>query len=277
MHKFVIVTPVLNGCQFIGDALLSVDRQSWPDWQHIVVDGGSTDGTLDLVRSSVAAEPRRKLVTGTDRGMYDAIFKGFVSTDAAPDDILFWLNADDMLAPWAFATLAPVFERGADWVTGLPGQWDEAGRLTHLVPSAWYPRGLLRAGLFHGRALGWLQQESTFFSRRLLERADAEIIAGIRGMKYAGDFALWREFANHAALESLTTMLGGFRLHGANISGPRNRYFAEAKIAGAMIPPALLATAMRAVYRLAALWVTARRARVIARAEDWRVLGRKSD
>ncbi len=271
MSRFIVVTPVFNGRRFIGETLLSVDRQSCPDWRHIVVDGGSRDGTVELVEQSAAAEPRRKLIQGTDRGIYDAIFKGFESADAQPDDILLWINADDMLAPWAFTTMAAAFASGADWVTALPGQWDEAGRLTHIVPSAWYPRALLRAGLFHGRALGWPQQESTFFTRRLLAHADPALIARVRGMKYAGDFALWREFARHADLVALTTVISGFRLHGANASAAQDGYFAEAAGAGAMFPPRALAAMMRAGYRLAALWVTYNRARGIARAEDRRV------
>lgn len=271
MQRFVIVTPLLNGRRFLGETLLSIDRQSYPEWLHIVVDGGSTDGGVELVRQ--AGEPRRKLVTGQDRGLYDAVFKGFEAADARPDDILCWLAADDMLAPWAFATMAEAFARGADWVTGLPGQWDEAGRLTHVVSSAWFPKSLMRAGLFHGRALGWPQQESTFFSRRLLARADPAVIAHIRGLKYAGDFALWREFSNHAELEALSTMVGGFRLHGANMSGARAAYFAEAAREGALFPPRPVAALMRGCYRLAAIWVTYNRARAVAKAEDKRMRG----
>lgn len=273
MSRFFVVTPVFNGCRFIGDTLRSVDRQNWTDWIHIVVDGGSTDGTLELMQQSMADEPRRKLVTGKDRGIYDAIFKGFEVAEARPDDILLWINADDMLAPWAFATMAAAFEGGADWVTALPGLWDEEGRLAFVIPTAWYPRALLRLGLFHGRGLGYLQQESTFFTRRLLEQADPEIIARIRAMKYAGDFALWREFSRHAHLESLTTVISGFRLHGANVSAARDGYFAEAAAAGAWFPPRPLAAAMRAVYRLVALLVTAERARRTSNAQDRRVRG----
>lgn len=273
MPRFVIVTPAFNASQYIGDTLLSVDRQNWEDWVHVVVDGGSADDTVAIVERSMASDPRRRLVTGKDRGIYDAVFKGFEMVDAREDDVLLWINADDMLAPWALATMAPSFAAGADWVTALPGQWDDKGRLTHIVPSAWYPRLFLRWGMFHGRCLGWLQQESTFFSRRLLNRVEPAFIARLRIMKYAGDFALWREFARHVSLESLTTVVSGFRLHGANMSGAQDRYFAEAAAEGAFIPPRPVSFILRGVYRLAALLVTASRARRVARRENARVRG----
>jgi glycosyltransferase involved in cell wall biosynthesis len=268
MPRFVIVTPVLNGERFISDTLLCIDRQNWADWIHIVVDGGSTDGTAAIVEQSALREPRRKLVTGKDRGLYDAVFKGFDAVEAREDDILSWLNADDMLAPWALATVAAAFVDGSEWVTAMPGQWDEDGRLVQVIPSAWYPQALLRLGLFHGRGLGYLQQESTFFSRTLLGHVNPEIIGRIRTMRYAGDFALWRELSQHAQLRSLATVIGGFRLHGSNVSAAQERYFAEAAMAGARFPPPPLARAMRALYRLIALLVTAARARKIGLARE---------
>ncbi len=86
-----IVTPVLNGARFLPEILASVREQSYPRIEHVVVDGGSTDGTLDLLR----AAPGVTWATGTDRGMYDAINRGF---RMARGEILAYQNADDRYA-----------------------------------------------------------------------------------------------------------------------------------------------------------------------------------
>src|ERR1700742_1505171 len=129
MRRFLVVTPVLNGAHYIRQTLASIDAQTHDQWRHAVVDAGSTDGTLEIVRESAAREPRRSLLTGPDRGLYDGVFKGFEALGGTPDDICFWINSDDMVAPWAFATMAQAFdETGADWMTALPAQWDDKGR-----------------------------------------------------------------------------------------------------------------------------------------------------
>jgi glycosyltransferase involved in cell wall biosynthesis len=265
MRRFFVVTPVLNGERFIEATLASVDAQTWPEWTHYVVDGGSGDRTVEIVQRSLERQPRRRLLCGPDRGMYDGVLKGFAQARAdgcAPDDVVLWLNADDMLAPWAFATLAQAYDAGADWVTALPGQWDAGGRLVLVQPSAWYPRLLIRQGLFTGRGLGWIQQESTSFTRRLLDRAAPEALSAIRGTKMAGDFLLWREFARHARLVAIPTVLGGFRAHGGNASVTGlDRYYREIAQAGIFVPPALVGRLMRMLYRLVACLATARLSR----------------
>jgi glycosyltransferase involved in cell wall biosynthesis len=253
--------------------LLSIDRQSWSNWIHIVVDGGSTDGTVEMIRASIAVEPRRYLVTGKDHGIYDAIFKGFSEVSPLPDDILLWLNADDMLAPWAFITMAAAFEKGADWVTALPARWDEEGRLTHINTAAWYPQVLIRGGWFHGRALGYIQQESTFFARRLFDRVDPAVISHIRSLRYAGDFLLWREFSRCTPLTTLTTMIGGFRFHAANTSSAEDRYLNEIAAEGAPMPPRIVGILLRWSISFFSLIVCTLRARRVSIAEKRRTRG----
>jgi glycosyltransferase involved in cell wall biosynthesis len=93
-----IVTPVLNGRRFLAETLASVRSQDHPRIEHIVVDGGSTDGTLDILRGA----PGIVWTSGPDAGMYDAINRGF---RMATGEILAYQNADDRyVAPGAIST-----------------------------------------------------------------------------------------------------------------------------------------------------------------------------
>lgn len=263
MRRFLVVTPVFNGARFIRATLDSIDAQTYSNWSHMVVDGGSTDGTLDIVRESIAREPRRRLLSGPDQGLYDAVFKGFETLGGEPGDICFWINADDMIAPWAFATMVQAFEEArVDWMTALPAQWDAEGRLRGVLPLGWHPRRLIRAGLFTPQGLGAIQQESTFFTRDLLDRLPEKTRADIRKTKLAGDFLLWRAFAAFTSLQTIPTVVSGFRKHDENASVTgQELYMAEIRAAGTRCPPAALGRLLRAIYRVTAPVVILAKAR----------------
>jgi hypothetical protein len=99
---FSIVTPCLNRAGTIGDAIESVLAQQYGQFEHIVVDGGSTDGTLEVL----ARYPHLRVVSESDRNLYDGINKGLL---LARGDLIGLLNSDDVYAPGAFAAAAPVF------------------------------------------------------------------------------------------------------------------------------------------------------------------------
>jgi glycosyltransferase involved in cell wall biosynthesis len=83
-----VVTPILNAHRFLPDLLASLRAQDYPRLEHVVVDGGSTDGTIELLQQS----PGVVWTTGPDAGMYDAINRGF---ELAKGDIVAYQNADD--------------------------------------------------------------------------------------------------------------------------------------------------------------------------------------
>ena len=89
--KLSLITPCLNNASTIRGTLESVAAQSHRDFEHIVVDGGSTDGTLEILAGHAG---RLKVIGGPDRGLYDAINKGVAS---ATGDAIGVLNADDYL------------------------------------------------------------------------------------------------------------------------------------------------------------------------------------
>lgn len=84
-----IVTPSLNRARFIEETILSIQEQDYPRIEHIVVDGGSSDGTLKILKRY---DDRLRWISEPDEGMFDAINKGFRMSQG---DILAWLNTDD--------------------------------------------------------------------------------------------------------------------------------------------------------------------------------------
>jgi glycosyltransferase involved in cell wall biosynthesis len=106
-----VITPCLNAARFIEEAIGSVLAQGYPPFEHIVIDGGSPDGTLDILRRY----PHLRWVSEADRGQADAMNKGFA---AAKGEIVVYLNADDYFEPNAFNAVAAAFDRGANLVMG---------------------------------------------------------------------------------------------------------------------------------------------------------------
>lgn len=109
-----IITPVLNRARTIGPCLESVRGQSYPSIEHIVVDGGSQDGTLSVLSEFEGTYPLRWL-SEADTGMYDAVNKGL---RLARGEILAYLNSDDLYLPWSAEVAVEALDDGADIVFG---------------------------------------------------------------------------------------------------------------------------------------------------------------
>jgi glycosyltransferase involved in cell wall biosynthesis len=233
--RFTVATPVLNGEKYIAETIESVISQSYSHWRYIIMDGGSTDKTLEIAKRYAKSDERITVVSGKDKGMYDAVFKGLESDDG---DICCWINADDKFFPWSFSIVADAVNEGHDWVTGIQSFWDKKGRLFLLALPTAYPRKLIKAGYFNGRGLGWIQQEGTFFTRKLLSKLSNEQVEQIRSMKLAGDFLLWKSLAEHSPLKLLSTAIGGFRVHETNMSKlSMTKYYDEVKeVHGRTVP-----------------------------------------
>ena len=97
-----IVTPILNCVDLVREAIESVRRQDVESVEHIFVDGGSTDGTLDLLREF----PHLKVIEAPGSGIYEALNKGL---EMARGEVLGWLNSDDYYAPDLFGDIAELF------------------------------------------------------------------------------------------------------------------------------------------------------------------------
>lgn len=157
--KLSIITVSFNSAATIADTLRSVREQTHPDIEHIIVDGGSTDGTLAIVQREGAHVTQ--VVSEPDAGIYDAMNKGFA---LASGELVGFLNADDMLAsPGSMAAVAATATvTNADVVYGdlLYVHKDRPDRMIRY----W------RSGLFAASRLryGWMPPHPTLYVRRTL-------------------------------------------------------------------------------------------------------------
>ena len=218
-----IVTPSFNQADYLGEAMASVLEQDYPHVEYVVIDGGSTDGSVDIIRGH--ADRLHAWVSEPDRGHAHALNRGFARTSG---EVMAWLNSDDKYHYGAFDIVAEIFGRFPEvrWITGIPTVWDEDGKLKSI-----HPRDRNRFDYLLGK-LGddlWIQQESVFWRRSLWEEAGGGLSEQYR---FAIDTELWMRFFRHARLYHVRRQLSGFRSHGANRStGNRSDYLREARAA----------------------------------------------
>jgi len=237
MQRFVLVTPCLNAERFIDETIQSVVSQAGPfEIRYHVQDAGSSDRTVSLierwdglVRSGALPIACEKLsfshASARDSGLYDGINRGFEHVDLRDDDWMGWINADDILAPGALATVAQIASTlgRVHWLSGRTAHVDAGGRVTRVFGLQPSVRKYLARGLYDGRWLPLVSQEGTFWQASLWQtagRLDTRF-------KLAGDFDLWKRFAAHTDLFIVDTVLGYFRVHEQQKSNDLDAYYRE--------------------------------------------------
>ena len=221
-----IVTPSLEQGRFLGAAIDSVASQA-VEVEHVVMDGGSTDGSRDLLerRADQLAAWRSEV----DDGQYAALNDGFALTTG---EIMGWLNADDLYAPGALAAVDDVFQRfpQIEWLTSsFAATANEDGHVFDVKRVISFDARAFRRGFNLPRpgayAMYFIPQESTFWRRSLWERAGG-LDASLR---FAGDFDLWSRFYRHSDLWCVRALLGIFRSHVSQKSAAYDDYLNEAE------------------------------------------------
>jgi glycosyltransferase involved in cell wall biosynthesis len=246
LPTITIVTPSFNQALYLEKTIRSVLDQRYPALRYVIIDGGSTDGSVDIIRryeSQLAY-----WVSENDAGQSDALNKGFTSLPAPPSKghIMTWLNSDDILLPGALQAVGETFARYPQivWLTGQSASTDVHDRLRLSRLKTGHFRGLIQRGWYHGRALGFIRQEGTFWRRELWEKAGGTLDVNKR---YAMDFDLWRRFALFADLVTIDRHLAAFRFQPEQKTAAIGRYYAEA---GIPLPRAarIIALPMRALF-----------------------------
>ncbi|PXY44077.1 glycosyltransferase family 2 protein [Flavobacterium hydrophilum] len=202
--KISIVTPNFNGGQYLEETIKSVLSQNYPDLEYIIIDGGSTDNSVDIIKKYESQ--LTYWVSEPDKGLYEAIQKGF---DKSTGQIMAWINSDDVYHPKAFFTVAEIFNlEGVNWLQGVPSTLDEMGRTIAVGKVKRWSKLNYYLGSFH-----WIQQESVFWRRSLWDMSGSKLDTE---MKYASDLELWIRFFRHEKLFVTNALLAGFRIRSKN-------------------------------------------------------------
>ena len=204
--SFSIVTPSFNQAAFLQDALFSVTKQRADEVEHWVIDGGSTDGTVDLLRRHSDFRTGKKLqwISEPDRGQSDALNKGF---SRATGDIVGWLNSDDRYRDGCFERVAKVFEQepDVDIVYGDYTWIDERGDVFRVRREIEFSHFIL---LYH-RVL-YIPSTATFFRRRIFEEGNRLN----EDWQYAMDFDFFLKLASRGyRYRHIPAVLADFRFH----------------------------------------------------------------
>jgi glycosyltransferase involved in cell wall biosynthesis len=204
--KISIVTPSFNQGDFLEETILSVLSQKYPNLEYIIIDGGSTDNSIEII--SKYKDQLAYWVSERDTGQYEAINKGFAKSTG---EIMAWINSDDKYMPWCFQLVSEIFRElpEVEWLTTLfPFVWDENGRpMRCFLRGGYNQQGFLKGDNLPDQCI---QQESVFWRRTLWEKTNETLNCSYN---LAADFELWNRFFQKADLYSVQFPLGGFRLH----------------------------------------------------------------
>lgn len=181
--KVSIITPSFNQALFLEDCIRSVLSQSYPNIEYIIIDGGSSDGSLEIIKKY--EDQLAYWISEPDKGQSEAINKGFRK---ATGDVIAWLNSDDMYFPDAVATAVRVFNQNPELTLFY-------GDCVFIDDSGCFLRYFTEVEDFNlDRLLNFsdfIMQPTTFFSRSQL----IKVSFLDEGLEYTMDWDLWCKLA----------------------------------------------------------------------------------
>jgi len=221
LPKISIVMPSYNQAEFIDEAIKSILSQSYSNYELVIVDGLSTDGTIEILQKYRGHEKIKQIIIEKDNGQVDALIKGF---NLCAGDIFAWLNSDDIYLPNALQKVANTFaENEIDVLNGEVNFIDKnsavIGRFKRKKAQnkKWYNYPQMIA------------QQGTFFSEKIYKQ-----IGGLnKDYAHCMDYDLFFRFAiNNAKFYFIDEILAEFRLHdnSKTVSLPYKMWKEEFKI-----------------------------------------------
>jgi len=198
-----VITPSFNQAGFIRETIESILAQDYPNIEHIVVDGGSTDDTLNILRSYGHLGERFRYVSEADNGQSHAINKGL---NMARGAIIGWLNSDDTYLPGAIRKAVEMFRDRPYYgmVYGKAHYINESGQITGAFNVQPFDKDKLYETCI-------ICQPAVFIQKEVFTR-----IGGVEeSLKFCMDYDLWIRISNHYPVGYIDDYLANSRLHAA--------------------------------------------------------------
>lgn len=199
-----VIIPSLNQGYFLERAIRSIISQQYSAFQLIVIDGGSVDGSLEVVKKF--EKHIYFWLSESDKGQSDAINKGFKK---GTGDLFCWLNADDVLFPYTLQKLSEVFRKNPDIdiITGNVVYIDKDDLIVRCVrvpKMRWF---------FYRFGVGYFAAPAVFFKKHLYHKVEYIDTS----LRYSMDIDLWHKFRiRNARIHHIKDYLGGFRIHASS-------------------------------------------------------------
>ena len=204
LPSITIVTPCLNAAATLPETLASVRGQLYDgEVEHLVVDGGSTDGSLEILEKADGI----RYVSEPDEGLSDAMNKGIAM---AKGDVIGWLNADDFYQPGAFQAVGRAFAEnpGAQWVTGRCRIVDGDGKEIRKGITAYKNWLLAHYSFALYLTQNFISSPATFVRKE----AYAEAGPFLNRYRISGDYDIWLKIAKRHDPVILERELSNFRM-----------------------------------------------------------------
>jgi glycosyltransferase involved in cell wall biosynthesis len=204
--KISVITATLNRKELLARCIEGVARQTYPQKEHVIVDGGSADGTVEMLESLSARYPHLKWISEKDRGISDALNKGLA---LAAGDVIGVNGDDDCYQPGVFEMVAAEFERDPS-VGVVAGSCDHVrndGTIAFTSKAGFTNRHQLIEYWKHWGTSVFLPAPSTFFRKKAVD-----LVGGFEEAdRYAMDYHHWIKITEHFKVTIIDRVLARFR------------------------------------------------------------------